>query len=397
MNETNANRTDTTMSSMGTPVETLPAKKTARKRILFVGAPENGYFIEEYAQRNADTIIFDQEPPCPHIADQVNRILDHTAPDYIVFDVTQYYDEPNEIELSINGTCRANNSKAIILAPNYSPRSDLVLVLRESGIRYFIFSVDGRMATDEFQKCMNGYYDANEILEIKQAAEEKKEAAKKEVRTRLIGVAGCCRRIGTTTHAIQIVKYLTSKGYRTAYIQMNSTDYIKFMHSWLNFDETEEDKDIGLIRYGNVDHFYKIERIPDVLKLGYDFCVCDYGTYLDQNFNSVSFLEKDYRIFVVGSDPSELNATLRVVERTYNDDVQYIFNFASPAEEDELCDMMENLADNTYLCTQYIPDKYVLCSTEIYDKILNVKTREGTEDTAKKKRTLFERGRNSAK
>lgn len=59
--------------------------------------------------------------------------------------------------------------------------------------------------------------------------------------------------------------------------------------------------------------FDRQEKIADILQLGYNFYVYDYGVYNSADFNKTSFLEKNVKIFVVGSKPNELPYTTNIL------------------------------------------------------------------------------------
>ena len=43
----------------------------------------------------------------------------------------------------------------------------------------------------------------------------------------MVGVAGACCRMGVTTQAMQIVKYLMSCGKKVCYVELNSTGFVQ--------------------------------------------------------------------------------------------------------------------------------------------------------------------------
>lgn len=352
--------------------------------MLYAGAMERGFWIKEYAEEEG--LDFVQVAPTLRINQHVNAILKKGQQDYTIFDIQQYMDKPSVIADQIEKICAANSSKAIILASGYSAKNEIVMALWDIGIRYFVFSASFREMKDELEKCRNGYFDVAEVGDIKQALEEKEQEELKSVDVKMIGIAGACRRIGTTTHAMQIIKYLASKGYKAAYIQINSTHYIENIREWFQYEDS--DPELGCIRYQGIDHFYLPGKIPEVLKQGYDFYMFDYGTHSDPNFNRAAFLEKDYRIFIVGSDPSELSSTYSLMRSAFYDSVKYIFNFVSVADREDIDELVGDKRKDTYLAG-YIPDKYVLADAEIYDRIISCMKPIKTQKTVKRWNGIF--------
>lgn len=341
--------------------------------MIFVGAPEKGFFAEDYA--NKENIPFYYTETNSRIKQQTNSILKYGAQDYTIFDVEQYIDNSETIVAEIQRICSANNSKAIIYASGYNPSSEIISKFVGNDFKLFILACDLSGIKDQFEKCLNGYMETCGLEEIKGVTiEEKREEEKKSYNFKLIAVAGSCKRIGTTTHAVQIVKYLQLKGFKAAYIQMNASTYIKDVLTW--YDEYVTDEDLGKVTYENVDHFYNLNKIADVLKLGYDYYVYDYGTYSDTDFNKISFLEKDIKIFILGSDATEMAFSQKVIKNSFYDDVKYIYNLTSEKDAADIMDLMDEKASNTFIAS-FVPDKYVFQNLScIYEKIIPIQEKE---------------------
>lgn len=353
--------------------------------ILFIGDKERGYFIEEVArQMNTDCGYVLSNG---HIKEQTNDILLHQGVEFILYDIEGYIDEASEIAKEIANIQKCNNAKPIIYAPGYNPKSQIIRELLYFDIKNYILGTNLSDMKDQLIKNITGYYDENgfEILEyIKQ--EETEKESRENYNFKLIGIAGACQRIGTTTHAIQIVKYLILKGYKACYIHINNTQYIENMKEWFN---VETDLDLGKITYQSIDHFYNIEKISDIKQLGYDYYIYDYGVYFNPDFNKVSFLEKDIRLFVVGSEPTELPKTYDIIQNAFYDNAKYMFNYASPNEEKEIKVLMDEKADDTYIYSIFTPDKYVLGDIRIYEQMIPVEGKN-VESVQKKKKGIFQ-------
>lgn len=358
-------------------------------QMVFAGSMERGYWIADFCK--IEKINLNTVEPGLKIEEQINAILKHGKQDYTIFDAAQYIDDAAELAEGIKKICAANNSKAIILASGYNTKSEVVFTLWLSGIRCFILSVAIADMRDELEKCLNGYYEANDIESVRESVKEREKEAEYINNIKMIGVAGACSRIGTTTFAIQIVKYLQFHGYRVAYIQMNSTKYVDMIKEWYDEEQVREDSEIGCVTYENVDHYYRLDKLSDVLKLGYDFYVYDYGTYFDTAFNRISFLEKDYKIFVCGSDPMELNATVDIVRSYFYDSVKYIFNFVGAGGRDDIADLMNNVKMEDCYLPEFVPDKYTLTDTESYSGLIPLEKKKSLEKVKSQKKRLFGR------
>lgn len=186
-----------------------------------------------------------------------------------------------------------------------------------------------------------------------------------------IGITGVCRRIGTTTEAVQLVKYLQVKGYKACYIEVNNTGFVQ-EHGQVFV--SEHDEYLGRVTYEGVDLYYKQEKIQEIFHQDYDYFVFDYGAYSEQGFNKTSFLEKDIRIFVAGSKATEMKYTQQVLQNEYYMDVFYLFNFISEKERPELLEYMEEKAEITYF-TVYAPDQFEYIHNPEFDRLIPVENK----------------------
>lgn len=343
--------------------------------ILFVGAEDRGFFLQEPAKQKNLKLEF--VPSSPSIEHQLTEML-KSQMEYLVIDIEQYVDPADELAAKIESVKRAKNCDVVIYAPGYDRKSRVIQELEIRGIRYYVFSANQADARDTFERCMNGYYIAPELPE--EAQEEIGGAVLKDPAGKRIGVTGVCRRIGTTTAAVQIIKYLQLKGYKACYIEVNETGFVQ-EHG--RFFVSDQDEDLGKVSYEGVDMFYKQENLQEIFRQDYDYFVFDYGAYSERGFNKTSFLEKDIRIFVAGSKAAEMNYTKDVLRNEYYMDVLYLFNFISEKEKPDLLEFMDDKADSTYF-TVYAPDQFEYVYNPDFGRMLPVE--DALEDAGNKKR-----------
>ena len=349
--------------------------------ILFVGREDRAFFLRETAKMKQMEIAYVESSPSIEL--QLPLILGRQM-QYLVIDIEQYVDSAEEIATKVESLKRAKNCDVIIFAPGYNRHSRIIEELEKRGIRFYIFSADQAGAREEFERCLNGYYPNSLIDEDK---EDEAMIPSKAYLGKKIGVTGVCRRIGTTTAAVQLVKYLQFKGYKTCYIEVNETGFVQ-QHG--KFFICDHDETIGCVTYENVDMYYKQENLQEIFSMDYDYFVFDYGAYSDRGFNKTSFLEKDIRIFVAGSKATEMKYTQDVLRNEYYSDVEYLFNFISEKERPDLLEYMDEKAEITYF-TVYAPDQFEYVHNPEFDKMLPVQT-QGNK-TPKKKKGFFQKKR----
>lgn len=292
--------------------------------ILFVGSEEKGYFIRDIADKHGWRAAFVKQSLS--IESQVKEILSCQDCKFVIYDIEQYAEPAEEIASVIHRVQLANNAEPVIFAPGYNPQSDMIMYLTYQEIRNYIFGDSLSDKKEELERCIRGDYESMTDLKKNFEPQQKEELLSyRGTAARSVGIAGAVQRMGTTTQAIQFVKYLMLKGYRACYIQMNN-------HGWIEelaeaYEDVAKDGELGKAVYQGVEMFYKLEKLPEVLKQGYDYYIYDYGVYSERDFNKVSFLEKDLQIFVVGTKPGEFMKTYDLIENNFYNNVIYIFNF----------------------------------------------------------------------
>ena len=349
--------------------------------LAFVGNREAGFFTEQIAARFSCEVEYVQSNG--HIEQQVNDILYIPQLKYIVYDIQQYIDDPETIRDEIVKIQNCNNAKPIIYAPGYLMSSKIIITLYDFGFTEFILATDLADQRDQLEKCINGYYEENGISELEsfRSLEEQEEQLKSEIKYTTIGIVGTQPRIGTTTQALHIIKYLIANGYKACYIHINDTNYIQELQEWWGADQVDEF--LGQITYEGIDHFYKIEHLTEIKKLGYDFYVYDYGA-LTSRFNRESFLEKDIKIYVLGWKPLEMRATYKLLQSSIYIEGKYILSFGDELPEEDIEGIMgERMADTAIpkRCTE----PYKLFDPHAYDSILQIQSKITDEKQNPKK------------
>lgn len=357
--------------------------------LLFVGKKEKGFFTEETGEK----VEYIDE--ALHIKDQAESILRfNEEATVVIYDIEQYADEAKELVHWINRIEDALKIKTIIFAAGYSPKSTVCRMLWDAGMKNFIFSIYLGDQKEDLEYCLTGYYENFGYEEKRgfsfEEEEEKEESEeKKKTRTIGIGVAGCIKRMGTTTQALQLVKYLQFVGFKAAYFQMNASNFVEAVKD--AYEQVTVDDEIGLVSYAKVDMFCRTDRLQEVLNLDYDYLVFDYGVAGENGFNKISFLEKEQQIFVVGSKPGgEFEKTYDVIKNNFYNNVFYIYNFVAEGEQEDIKELMGEKAGVTFFAEE-ARDPFVFSGDmKTYGSILSLEEEKDRESKpAKKKKRLF--------
>jgi hypothetical protein len=369
------------------PQNEIQGKENTMK-ILFVGTVEHGFVFEEYADvtytgRN-DTV-----------AGQLSDVLKDEKFDFIAVDVAHAAEHYKEQVSAIDKIQKAANSTIIVMAVGFDKESVLIQSLHGIGISYFVFSPILTHQKEEIIHALNGipteFSDSDDpeppVLDIQS------ETADRGNVTTVISVVGACHRIGTTTQAIQLVKFLLLQGKRAAYIELNSTHYVERLQRLYDVPCSDEDKEAGRVSYENVDMYHKAEKITDVLHgvYGtYDYLVYDFGCFTDKDFNLINFLERDVRVVVGGTKPNEIESISAIIGKTLMNDVSYIFSFCPPDEQSDVLELMESKAEKTVFAP-LTPDPflYAVNSDVIYNRLVRVNDDVRQQEKKPKRRFSF--------
>ena len=245
--------------------------------------------MTETAKHRGSRLLCGEEPF--EFWKQRNQILKENG-EYIIFDIEQYTDASDVLADEIKKLVRAKGWKQSFMSPDTIRYTRIIKELQLAGIVYFVFSsLPGKRGWSRSGVCRDTM-----MIRIKKLEQlkEKEEVAKPGIR---IGVTGATARMGTTTFALQFVKYLQLKGHKTCYIQVNNTGFVEQNEE--AFNDVIHDPELGKVTFEHVDMYYRQENLVEIFKQGYDYYVYDFGTYSDNGFNKTSFLEKDIRIFVL--------------------------------------------------------------------------------------------------
>jgi len=347
--------------------------------ILFVGTEEKGFTVDEVAKSINQSVIYTGYTS--RITDGVKTQMINQNYTHIVIDCEQLIDDYITIATEMSAVKSVTESNIIFYAVGFSVNSELVQALANKGFRNFV--IDGVLSKQKEQllnaiNCVDSVIDnVNEISPTFPSAEEDIiPVVQNEYTT--IAFMGSGGRIGTTTHAIQFVKYLQFLGYRACYIEANNSGFVQTLSKF--YADVSVEQGLGKVTYRGVDLYHKKENVANVLKLDYDYFIYDFGHFEDGAYNIISFLDKNISVCVCGSKSNELNNTNTLLRKTENSEVFYLFNFCHESEQADISELMDEKADYTVFA-RYAPDPftYLAKSNEIYTRILNLKSNKTVE------------------
>jgi len=346
-------------------------KVKKEREILFVGSRESGSFLLSYQKQVPLKIVFLGE--FNYAKQAAEKLLTHPKSIYII-DATQFLDDSDQIADIIKKTASAMNSIVIILVPGYAPNTTLVQNFMAVSITSFIYGMSQGARIKELENILPQYIAIEKTSYGEMRDKRDNEEASSPIQDEAplenkpipggpviipkisIGVAGSMERIGTTTQALQIVKYLQYIGRKAVFIEMNQGKYLEAVKQFYSGIQLSDDKET--VTYQDV--VMVPERLLGrVLKEEYEYYIYDYGNMNSPGFNRASYLEKDIQIVVCGSSPTELSCVLPVLMNPlYDDMTQFIFSFVDLDEREFVLEMMQERKNKTYF-TSYTADPFV--------------------------------------
>ena len=353
------------------------------KKLLFLGEQKNSYFIKEAAnQYGCEIEISGYVVSSTSMVDRA--LVDNY--DYILIDVSGLLMSPLDLKECVEQILIGSQARVAVMGQGMSMTTAIIQAAVEAGIHNVLLSVYPREISEDCIEFLSG----NSNIETKKdqmnntVYDEVKimPFAKINIERTTIGVAGTIERIGVTTQAIQLCKWLKMKGKNVCYIQMNDSGYVENLKVF--YENVVVDEAQGCVSYENVEMYYDKARIDEILNRNYDFYVYDYGTITNEFFQKTSFFEKNYKIVVTGTKPTELNSFNQCMEELYHKHIHYVFSFVSEGDRENVMEMMSDKDKYSYLAGVTL-DMFSLNSDNIsnFEKIIPLE--EEIEEEPEKK------------
>ncbi len=343
--------------------------------ILFIGSEEKAFFASEVVNELDESIVCTKN--YYHISEIIQSCTENTY-SHIIVDCEQFIDDFRVISRELQSIKSVTTANIIILAVGFSVESELIQALAVRGFRNYIIDPILSNRKEQLKNCLlnvNSILDDMTNFSGSSVVLQEEEISSNAQKKKTIAFAGASTRIGTTTQALQYCKYLKFMGKSVCYIEFNKKGFVEIISQV--FSEEYEDKEIGKLVYRDIEMFDKPESLESILKLPYDYFVYDFGSFTDNNFNLFSFIEKDIKVCVCGCKANELTATTKLIERTYSNDVFYLFNFTDETEHKDVLTMMSKKEKKTLFaspCFDYF--SYKSSSNTLYSQIDPIKKEE---------------------
>lgn len=354
--------------------------------VYYITTAEHLMLVKELCEKNE--IGFEYTTNIKDIKLFVNtEIKKLTHVKYFVIDIDCLQNTDKEIYDSLCGMqYMTANARLIVVALGRTADDSLINALISRNICNIVLSKDEETAKNEIRDCMSEDGRKKETISPRSAttfapSEEKPftplisnsyvshvSAAHTESKKNIsmpisikseitaarqafitIGVCGVEPHIGTTHHALALTAYLTNQKKKACYLESNiHGDIQKMLDIYEGSSRTLRED--GSINWNGV-MIYHDYSFLDILKMGYQFYVYDYGSC--REITSQEFVSNDIKILVSGAKPWEYYNYSKVIESLATVPNLYtIMNFSIPDQRKMLC--IEELKEQTYFA-EYSP------------------------------------------
>lgn len=188
-----------------------------------------------------------------------------------------------------------------------------------------------------------------------------------------IAIVGSMPRIGTTTLAMQLVKFLQSQSKRVCYVECNSNGYVDSL-AFSYGQEVVDDK----FNVSNITLYKGMQSLSQKDYDKYDYVIKDYGNYKNVNLNDIA--SNDVIISIMGLKPNEIKYNLPIYKALNNLNAIYFYNFVEKSKKSVILENQKSISNRTFFL-DYAPNSFNL-------QLENSNTFERMLDTLQSKKVI---------
>lgn len=367
-------------------------------KILYIGNRNTAFIFQKITeQAEAELETFSA------LTATKNQIIDKALSEsyeMIVINAPECYEVQAEIISiieTINTSVNTNSTKVVLMAPKYNPNSHLIVAAAQKGIRFYITSNQATDMIEEFKTAKAGISNIpiDVYQEQERTAKEDFISAAERFSSVEIAVGGSMSRIGTTTIAIQLIKFLQSEGKTACYVDLSNTDYMELATNY--YDTESHEKDLNKFNLAGVDIYTNVtqEILYQIHVRNYNFIIYDTGSLLNNSISTSDFLRKSIKLLCVGNKPNENKTLKSVADTLYNTKINYVYSFVPNDEIDDIREELGKWFGSACYFAPYIPDAFSLNneSRAMFRAILSEYFPEEEPEEVPKKKGFFERRR----
>lgn len=284
----------------------------------------------------------------------INNMANFNHCKYFAVDLSAVRNTDGEIIEALQAYSAMYHGNLIIVAIGHSADDSLLIRLRENGFTNIITEP----STENIKAALYEQTQAPPIPivpppspsmpKIRTIVQEKV-VIKRLKQHVTISICGSQSRIGTTTQALLLAKFLRNMDAKVCYVELSKNRHISAMAKVYQMNENPER---GFVQMEGIDMFYKYD-LGYIVSCGYEFIILDWGVF-DGSFTQ-NYITSDVKIVTAGAKAWEMQYLSAVFEGLGEmSGINFIFSFTAPDEQSYIVDMMGKFKDTTYF-SEYAP------------------------------------------
>ncbi|AGK97117.1 hypothetical protein [Clostridium pasteurianum] len=260
------------------------------------------------------------------------RNLSHYS--YFAIDLKALKDTENEIIEAVIAFKTMYDSRIILFEEGVKVENEIMSRLFDEKIYNIIISEEIPEIKNEILKCISVKGKTQEDWSILSGINTNVEENLKTQYTFnhkniKIAVAGVSSKVGTTTTAFNMAKFLLEIGAKVSYTEANSNEHLKEIAAYYKFLKVE-----NYYKYNGIE-YYPNKQFPD----DYNFNIFDLGSL---NLGTIAIFKScDIKILCCGSKPYELNDTHKAINLHDDMYLNTLFSFTAETEEVKIRKMFD--------------------------------------------------------
>lgn len=336
--------------------------------ILFLGDYEHQYYIEEAAAEMGEEIQGSGQN-LYHADALSDACMSHDGCDIVVINIEAMTDIPQDIGDALDAVREETGAVLVIMDIGASLDSETVGYLYRRGYRNFITSSSLGIAKEQARKALRGEASLEDTTAVSPAhsSSGSKDSGSEESgpeesgpehsnRPRIVAVAGCGKRMGTTTLAIQCAVFLATFHKRAAVLEQNSTGWVHafadlYRKEYIDSERREYDEDgVKLFEPSRM-------TVSDFSNEEFDTLILDCGSIRSKSFPRDTFLDSEVQIVTFGCKPGEGMDLAKALAKSNVRSMYFLCLSAPGRQQVDIMTAFGNMARNVYF-VPWIPNPF---------------------------------------
>lgn len=339
--------------------------------ILFLGDYEHQYYLEEPARELGEEIQGSGQN-LYHASAISDACMSHEGCSIIVVNIEAMTDIPQDIGDALEAVQEETGAVIVIMDIGASLSSSVIGYLSRRGFRNFITSSVMGVAKEQARQALRNegttvdagaaessrddeWMDPEEDPALEEDSDTGEMLRTRKDAARVVAVAGCGSRLGTTTHAVQSAVFLTAFRKHVAVVEHNETGWVDALmdQKHLEFANTSA----GMVDFQGVHLFRSGFDFHTLEPKEFDYVILDCGNIYDPKFDKTAFLDSDVQMVVFGCKPGEGEDLAAAFAKSA---VHSMFYICSSAPDDEQVEIMSGFGDcaNHVFFAPWEPDPF---------------------------------------